>query len=156
MENKLYKALALGALAGVRSLAAPMLLSHFLSKNENNPLQNTPLRFLGSSTVSLALKVLSATEMAGDKLPNAPDRIEAPSLFMRGASGALVGAAVYMMHRSKPLEGAFIGTAAAIGATYGSFHLRQYLSGHTRFADPVFGALEDALVVGSGMKAARL
>lgn len=156
MENKLYKALAFGVLAGMRSLAAPMLLSHFLSKNENSPLQNTPLRFLGNGTVALALKGLAASEMAGDKIPNAPDRIKAPSLLMRGASGALVGAAVYMMDNGKALEGAAIGAAAAVGATYGSFYLRRYLSGHTSFADPVFGALEDALVIGSGMKAAQL
>lgn len=156
MENKLYKALAFGALAGMRSLTAPMLLSHYMSKSISNPLQHTPLRFLGTSTAALALKGLAASEMAGDKIPNAPDRIILPSLLMRSASGALVGAAVYLMNNGKAFEGAAIGAVAAMGATYGSFYLRQYLSAHTRFADPVFGVLEDALVVGSGMKAAQL
>ncbi|WP_345156417.1 DUF4126 family protein [Pontibacter saemangeumensis] len=156
MENTLYKALAFGALAGLRSQAAPMLLSHFLSKNHSSPLQRTPLRFLGNAKVAMALKGLAASEMAGDKLPQAPDRIAVPSLFVRGASGALVGAAVYMMSNEKAFKGAAIGAAAAVAATYGSFYLRQYLSGHTRLADPVLGAIEDALVIGSGMKAARM
>ena len=156
MNDTLYKALAFGALAGMRSLAAPTVLSHFISRDDSSPLQDTPLRFLGSSTAAMVLKGLAATEMVGDKVPGVPDRIEPPSLIMRGASGALAGAAIYLMNHKKALEGAAIGAAAAIATTYASFYLRKTLSEKTSLADPVFGALEDALVVASGMKAAQL
>ncbi len=94
--------------------------------------------------------------MLGDKLPGVPDRIAAPSLLARGASGALVGAAVYLMNNGKAMEGAAVGAVAAVGATFASFYLRRYLSEHTSVADPVIGAIEDALVVGAGLKAAQL
>lgn len=156
MNDTLLKTLAFGALAGMRSLAAPTLLSHFLSENENSPLQDTPLKFLGNSTVAMVLKGLAASEMVGDKVPGVPDRIELPSLMMRSASGALAGAAVYMMNNKKAAEGAAIGAAAAIAATYGSFYLRKTLSEKTSLADPIYGALEDALVIASGIKAAKI
>lgn len=156
MNNTLYKTLALGALAGMRSLAAPTLLSHFLSENGSSPLQNTPLRFLGNSTVAMVLKGLAVSEMVGDKVPGAPDRIELPSLIMRSTTGAVAGAAVYLMNNKKAAEGAAIGAAAAIAATYGSFYLRKTLCENTSLADPIYGALEDALVVASGIKAAQL
>lgn len=156
MTNTLYKALALGALAGMRSLAAPTVLSHFLSKAGSNPLRYTPLGFLGNNTVAMVLKGLAASEMMGDKVPGIPDRIEAPSLVMRSGSGALAGAAVYLMNNKRWSEGAAIGAAAAIATTYGSFYLRKALGEKTGFADQIFGALEDALVVGCGMKAGQL
>lgn len=156
MNNTLSKALAFGALAGMRSLAAPTVLSHFLSKDGSNALQNTPLSFLGNNTVAMALKGLAVSEMMGDKVPGVPDRIEAPSLIMRSGSGALAGAAVYLMNRKSWAEGAAIGAAAAIAATYGSFYLRKTLCEKTSLADPILGAIEDALVIGSGMKAGQL
>lgn len=156
MNNTLYKTLAFGALAGMRSLAAPTLLSHFLSRDGKSLLQDTPLSFLGNSTVAMILKGLAASEMVGDKVPGVPDRIEPPSLIMRSASGALAGAALYLMNNKKAYEGAAIGAAAAIAATYGTFYLRKTLSKNTSLADPIYGALEDALVVASGFKAAQL
>lgn len=156
MNNLSYKVMALGALAGMRSMAAPMLLSHQMSQDRTKPLHNTPLRLLGNDMVALALKVLAAGELVGDKMPGVPDRIDAPSLAFRGASGALVGAALYMADKQKPLEGAALGAAAAVAATFGSFYIRKYLSEHTAVADPVIGALEDALVLGSGLQVSRM
>ncbi|WP_162053270.1 DUF4126 family protein [Pontibacter pamirensis] len=156
MNNTLYKTLAFGALAGMRSLAAPTLISHFVSQDENSPLQNTPLRFLGNSTVAMVLKGLAASELVGDKVPGVPDRIELPSLIMRSATGAVAGAAIYLINHKKAVEGAAIGAAAAIAATYGSFYLRKTLCEKTSLADPIYGALEDALVIASGIKAAQM
>ncbi|RDV16732.1 DUF4126 family protein [Pontibacter diazotrophicus] len=156
MNNTLYKTLAFGALAGMRSLAAPTLLSHFVSEDGSSPLQHTPLRFLGNSTVAMVLKGLAASELVGDKMPGVPDRIELPSLIMRGTTGAVAGAAIYLMSHKKAAEGAAIGAVAAIAATYGSFYLRKTLCEKTRLADPIYGALEDALVIASGIKAAQL
>ncbi|MCJ8165080.1 DUF4126 family protein [Pontibacter sp. E15-1] len=156
MKKILYKTMALGAFSGMRSMAGPTLVSHFVCKDKNSPLKHTPLRLLGNENVALLLKGLAGGELVGDKLPSAPDRIAAPSLVVRGASGALVGAAVYLMHDGKGLHGAFVGATAAIGATFASFYLRKYLSEHTSLADPILGALEDALVVGGGLKAAQL
>jgi len=151
----IYKAMALGALAGMRSLSAPALLSRALPDKHHVDLAGTPLRFLQNRYVSYTLMGLAATELLGDKLPVAPDRIEKPSLLMRAGSGAMVGAAVYAGNRKSMTTGAAIGAVAAVAATYASFYLRKILGDRTHIADPVIGILEDVLVVGSGLKAAR-
>lgn len=156
MKTILYKTLALGALAGLRSFSAPALLSRNLSSRNQGLLQDTPLHLLENKTMATVLSGLSATELLGDKIPGVPDRIEAPGLLFRGASGALVGAAIYLSNRKNAAEGAAIGAIAAVAATYASFYLRKSLGKATGIADPVFGALEDALVVTSGLKAAKM
>ncbi|WP_299754939.1 DUF4126 family protein [uncultured Pontibacter sp.] len=155
MEKTLYKTLAMGALAGMRSLSAPALLSRALNENKNGALAATPLKYLQNKYVANTLTGLAATELLGDKIPGVPDRIEVPSLLFRATSGAVVGAAVYASNHEKLLKGAAIGAAAAVAATYLSFYLRKTLCEKTTIADPVIGALEDALVLGSGLKAAR-
>lgn len=156
MRKLLYQTLALGALAGMRSLSAPALLSRSLSESGDGQLRDTPLHLLENKTVATVLGGLAASELLGDKIPNIPNRIDPPALIMRGASGALVGAALYLGQRKKVAEGAAIGAAAAIAATFASFYLRQSLGKATGIADPVFGVFEDALVVGTGLKAAKL
>ncbi|WP_276496987.1 DUF4126 family protein [Pontibacter litorisediminis] len=151
----LYKALAMGALAGMRSLSAPALLSHVLLDQKNGALANTPLRFLQNKYVANTLAGLAATELLGDKLPAAPDRTVVSSLLMRAASGAVVGAAVYGSRHRSLAEGAALGAAAAVAATYASFYLRKTLCEKTSLADPVIGALEDALVLTGGLQAAK-
>ncbi|PTX18320.1 putative membrane protein [Pontibacter mucosus] len=145
----------MGALAGMRSLSAPALLSRALLDKQNTNLSGTPFRFLQHRYVANTLTGLAATELLGDKLPIAPDRIETPSLLMRAASGAAVGAAVFAGRHKSMAEGAALGAVAAVAATYASFYLRKFLCEKTGIADPVFGALEDVLVVASGLKAAK-
>ena len=156
MKKTLYKALSLGALAGMRSLSAPAMLSRHLSEQRNGYLATTPLHYLQNKTVANALSVVAATELLGDKVPGVPDRTNLPSLLMRAASGAVVGATVYVGNHQKLWQGAALGAAAAIAATYASFYLRKTLSEKTSMADPVVGTLEDALVLASGLQAARV
>lgn len=153
--NPLYKALAMGAIAGMRSLSAPALLSHVLKEDKSGALAQTPLAFLQNEYVANTLTGLAATELVGDKTPAAPDRTELPSLLFRAASGALVGAAIYAINRKRLSEGAAVGAVSAVASTYASFYLRKSLDQHTGIADPVIGALEDALVLISGLQAAK-
>ena len=146
----------MGALAGMRAVSAPALLSRTLSDDNNSALASTPFRFLQNKYVANALTGLAATEIIGDKMPDVPDRIELPSLLVRTASGALVGAALYLGNREKALEGAAIGAAAAIAGTYASFYLRRALNRNSALTNPVLGAIEDALVMGSGIQATKI
>lgn len=155
MKKSFYKALAMGALAGMRSMSAPALLSRALQEHKNKALSGTPLKYLQNKYVANTLTGLAATELLGDKWPGVPDRIELPSLLVRAASGAAVGAAIYAGNHKSLASGAAVGAVAAVAATYASFFLRKTLSDKTTIADPVLGVLEDALVLGSGLKAAR-
>lgn len=151
IDNYTWKTIGLSAIAGMRSLSAPALLSHALQKSPFLTLESSPLRYLQSEPVATGLKVMAASEMAGDKIPGIPDRIIPPILLSRAASGALVGATLYTAHKGKVVQGALIGAAVAVAATYLSFYLRKSLTENTRLPDAAFAALEDAIVLTGGV-----
>jgi uncharacterized membrane protein len=146
-----WKTIGLGAVAGIRSLAAPVLLSQEFSKIDPERLKGSPLRYLQASPIATGLKLLAAVELAGDKLPTAPDRTALPSLLARTASGALVGAALFTASRDKALTGALIGGLAALAGTYGSFYLRRALNKTGKVPNLISGLMEDAVMISSGL-----
>lgn len=145
-----WQVLGLGIIAGMRSMSAPAIASHYLAKDPSAALEKAHVAFLQSPQVADVLKWLAAGEMVGDKIPGAPDRIATASLFARGLSGALVGAALFKANQGNMGAGALLGSAAAVAGTYGSFYLRKELKHLSGIADPILGVLEDALVVKSG------
>jgi uncharacterized membrane protein len=148
-NNPIWKTLGMGAIAGMRSMTAPAILSTELSNAPSDALKHSPLRYLQHGPVATGLKLMAASELVGDKLPGMPDRISPPILLSRAASGALVGATIFTTHRGKWLKGAAIGATAAVAATYGSFYLRMLLN---KYAPNAFsGALEDAVTLASGV-----
>lgn len=150
-QNYYWKAFGLGTVAGIRSLVAPVLLSEELSKIDPLRLKSSPLRYLQAGPVAAGLKFLAAGELAGDKLPQIPDRTTLPSLLVRTGSGALVGAALFSANNDQPLKGALIGGLAALAATYGSFYLRQALNKYGEVPNVISGLLEDAMLLSSGL-----
>ncbi|WP_242917650.1 DUF4126 family protein [Pontibacter liquoris] len=148
-NNLIFKTLGMGAIAGMRSMTAPALLSTALTHAPKEALTRSPLRYLQYGPVATGLKVMAATELVGDKLPGAPDRIAAPVLLPRAASGALVGAAIFTLNHDNWLQGAAYGAAAAVAATFGSYYLRKLMN---RYAPNAFsGALEDMLTLAGGV-----
>jgi uncharacterized membrane protein len=146
-----WKAIGLGAVAGIRSLAAPVLLSQEFRKIDPALLQGSPLRFLQAGPVARGLKVLAASELGADKLPQMPNRTTLPSLVVRTASGALVGAALFTANRDKAFTGALIGGLAAFASTYGSFYLRLALTRYGNVPNIISGLMEDAVMMSSGL-----
>jgi uncharacterized membrane protein len=150
LSKTFWQVLGLGIIAGMRSMTAPAVASHYLAKDPSASLEDSPLKFLQSTQVADVLKLVAATEMAGDKIPGVPDRIATGALFGRGLSGALVGAALYKANKGNVAAGALLGSAAAVAGTFGSFYLRKELKHLSGIADPILGVLEDALVVKGG------
>jgi uncharacterized membrane protein len=150
-QHYYWKVIGLGAAAGIRSMAAPVLLSQELSKIDPLLLKGSLLRHLQSGPLATGLKLLAAGELAGDKLPQIPDRTTLPSLAVRTASGALVGAALFTANRDQPLTGALLGGLAALASTYGSFYLRRALNRSGKVPNVISGLLEDAVLVSSGL-----
>ncbi|MDN3583298.1 DUF4126 family protein [Mucilaginibacter flavus] len=155
ISEPFWQVVGLGALAGMRSASAPAIASHILSHHQSKQLDDSPLEFMQSKNVALALKVLAVGELIGDKLPSAPDRIKKRSVGFRMLSGALAGASVYKAIGGKAAMGALIGGASALASTFGSFYLRKGVVKTTRIMDPLVGAIEDALVIGSSVELAN-
>ncbi|MGV3502331.1 MAG: DUF4126 family protein [Adhaeribacter sp.] len=146
-----WKTLGLGAIAGMRAMSAPVFLSEELGKIDRKHLQHSPLRFLQAAPIAAGFKLLAAGELAGDKLPQMPDRINLPSLAVRTLSGALVGAALFTARRDSAATGALLGGLSALAATYGSFYLRAALHRYGQVPNAAAGLMEDAMMVSSGL-----
>jgi len=95
MENLLdrvtFQAAGLGTIAGMRTMLAPAVVSHFLSKNPSVSLNDSKLAFIQSPAIAGVTKVLSVAELGGDKLPQIGNRTSLPQTLARVASGSLVG-----------------------------------------------------------------
>ena len=155
LNTTAWPAFAWGVLSGMRSLSAPAFMAHYLSQSYSPVLAGSPLRFLQNAKVATGLKVLAGSELIGDKLPGAPNRIAAPVLLVRILSGALVGAA-YSLHQNQSWRtGAFLGGAGAIAGSYSFFFLRTSLAKNTTTPDLVYALTEDALVLTSGISLAN-
>lgn len=144
------RAIGLGAVAGMRAMSAPALLSHFISKS-NQPLsEDAMVDFLQTSNLSTILKGLALAEIIADKLPKAPDRISLPSLLVRTMSGAVVGATLSEPGGERKIVGAFLGGIGAIAASFTFFYLRKKVVHTTGLPDATIAIAEDVLAIWAG------
>ncbi|MBD1392700.1 DUF4126 family protein [Mucilaginibacter glaciei] len=143
--------IGLGAVAGMRATMAPAVASHYLSNHPDPALSRSSLRFIQLPVTAIVTKLLSVAEIAGDKIPNGPDRIILPQLLARVASGAFVGATIFKANRKSVFEGMILGGVSALAATYASFYARKYADKLPFLKEPFSGAVEDAVALGTGI-----
>jgi uncharacterized membrane protein len=153
--HALGRTLGLGAVAGVRSMSAPALLSRAASRGDIGGIEGTPFAFLASPRTARILTVLAVGEALADKLPFSPDRISAPGLVGRMASGALVGATLFAAAERRTPLGAGFGLLAAVAASYPSYYLRVKTQEKLGAPNWAVGLVEDALAEGAGLLTLR-
>jgi uncharacterized membrane protein len=142
------EAAVLGAVAGIRSMSAPTVVSQ-LSESGLMPQEGSPAAWLNHPTVGKVLKVLATGEMVADKLPFLPDRTQIGPLAARAISGSISGAALTSAAKRPWWAGALIGAGAAVGAAYGFTKLRKWMSEEQNVPTNVIGVVEDAVVAGA-------
>lgn len=135
-----WASFGIGFAAGLRSMTASAALSWAASLGRTRirwiPAGPGPRRFATAAALA---------EMAGDKMPFAPDHRIPPSFAARLAISAVGGAALAGRNAS-PLSGALAGMA---GAVAGTLLGRAARGGTTRSgADWVRGMTEDAVAAG--------
>lgn len=145
--NRFWPTTGLAIVAGMRAMAPLSAVSSYLSKLPSPLVTASPLNILQKKYVAIGLKALTLAEMAGDKSPNAPDRIIPAGLIGRGLSGALAGAAIYKSRSGSAVAGAILGGVVSVAATYGSFYLRKKVVASTNVNDPTIGGLEDIVAL---------
>jgi len=153
--NPHLKTFGLGMIAGMRSMSAPALISHYLCRVPADNLAGTPLRYMQNATVATGLKVLAASEIIADKLPGTPDRIAPPVLASRALAGALVGYTLHQANGESKWIGGLLGAMGAVAASYGFFYLRKKLTNSTKIPDTAWAVVEDALMLASGIPLAK-
>ena len=153
--DALLGAAGLGAVAGIRSMTPPALLSRAASRGEIRGIGKTPFGFLASPRVSTLLTVLAVGEMSADKLPFSPDRISAPGLAGRLATGALVGATLFSADGRNGTAGGAIGALSSLATSYASYYLRVGTQQRLGLPNPAGGIVEDAVALGLGLLSLR-
>ncbi len=154
-SDVVWKALGLGGIAGLRSMAAPAILSRSLAQGRLGGLEDTPFAALGSPGVSTALQALAVAEMIADKTPFIPSRTALPILLGRAASGALVGAALFASGGRRTMTGGVLGGVSAVAAAYATERLRLQIAESLGIPDFVVAFSEDALVLFGGARLLR-
>lgn len=139
------KIIAIGIVAGMRSMSAPL----FASIYARDALPGSRLGLLGAPSTARTLKALAASELIADKLPIGA-RIAAGPLLARVASGAVSGALICAADSRRPEIGALLGGLAALAGTFGFYHLRKRIGRSAAVPDRALGVAEDALVLGIG------
>ena len=107
-NDTLTGAAALGAVAGLRSMMAPALLSQ-AARTGSIALEGTQFEFLSTQRAADIATGAAVLELVGDKLPFTPDRTSPLPLIARAASGAMVGAALCAARNKDLLPGALVG-----------------------------------------------
>jgi len=150
LSKPLWQAIGLGVLTGMRTTAAPAIVSPILAHQGEAQIKTGPLKFMGSGITAIVMKILMAGELVGDKLPNTPNRIAAGGVTGRCLAGALAGASIFKATGHNAVTGAVIGSLTAAGSTFGSYYLRRFAGKQIQIPDPYIGAMEDMLVIGTG------
>ena len=155
LPDEAVETIGLAATAGIRSMAAPALLSKAVGRGDVGNLAGTPFAALGSGRVPALLEALMIGEMAGDKTPFIPARTSAGPVFGRALSGAIVGAALSASGGRGGASGALVGVLSALAGVYAIDRLRSGATQELGVPDRIFGLLEDGLVLSVGNRLLR-
>jgi uncharacterized membrane protein len=146
------KALALGAISGLRSASGPAFVSRAANHGDMD-LEGSSLAFFGSPRLSKALTLAQLGELIGDKLPTTPSRTAWPPVLGRAVSGGLVGAAAFVSEGRHAATGAILGSSAAVAAAFAGESLRALVMERIGLPDPVVAVAEDTVVLIVGSRA---
>lgn len=147
------KIAGMGLLSGARTLSGLAMVSDLVARPKSRFIFFRNPKYPGTIRV---LKALAVAEMAGDKMPFAPDRTSPGPLLGRIVFGGLIGAMMYKeFGRKDPTGywvGAVIGSLASVAGAYGAFGFRKWMERKRLVPDFLLGFLEDAAVVRLGGK----
>ncbi len=145
-RNGPLAAAAWGAVAGVRTFAAPAFLSIAWADRQRPLAPVAVARALSGKAAPWLLGALAAGELGADQWPGLQARIAPPSLLGRVLSGALVGSALGRGRARRSLIA--IAAASAVVSAFASYWLRR--AANRRLPNSVSVLLEDALVLSAG------
>jgi uncharacterized membrane protein len=145
-------AVAIGAVAGLRTFTAPAIVSRAAASGDLRVKQRG-LRMLRSTATANTFLALAVGELIADKTPYIPDRIDAAPLAARIVSGGLCGGAICSARRESPVAGAILGGLGAVGGAYLGYHLRKHSVRKHHVPDLRAALVEDAVAVSGGLAA---
>jgi len=152
--SALAGAAGIGAVAGLRSMMAPALLSQ-AARTGSIELSGTPFEFLSTQRSADIATAAAVLELVADKLPFTPDRTAVAPLLARAVSGGLAGAALFAARKKDWVPGAAAGALAAVAAAFAGYLLRRSLKKNGTAPDLLVALTEDAIAIGLGVLTLR-
>lgn len=125
-DSTIVRSLLLGATAGMRSMAAVAAVSRARVQREDRT-HGRLQRGLARAGVARALTTFAVGELAADKMPFMPSRIEPLPLAGRIGAGALAAAVATTSDEQRRVRAAFVGALAAAATSYLAWRLRVTL-----------------------------
>ena len=137
-------AAGIGAVAGLRSMTAPALVSRAAASGDLR-IREPRLRWMSANASAKTLTLLALGEMIADKAPFIPNRTDAGPLSARIVSGGLCGAVICSAGKQSAIAGGIVGGLAAVGGAFLGYQARKRLPGFGT------GLAEDVVAIGSGL-----
>jgi uncharacterized membrane protein len=138
-------ALAIGIVAGLRSLTAPAVVAWGAHLSWLN-LHGSPFAFMGSTAAVAIFSLLAIGELVADKLPTIPKRTAPAPLMTRVVTGGLCGACLCAAAGQSLIAGALLGGIGGIVGAFLGYGIRRRLDLHIK--DLVVAICEDVVAVG--------
>lgn len=142
-------AFAIGVIAGLRALTAPMVVSWAAHLRWIN-LEGTHLSFMSSIITAAILTLLATGEIVNDKLPKTPPRTIPAQLGARIVTGGFAAATLSAGAGGSLIVGAILGIIGALVGTFGGYHARRGTVAALKIPDFVYALIEDVIAVGGG------
>lgn len=156
MNGSLGTAAALGAVTGLRTMAAAACVAQELSARRSGwPRRRSRIaaeRWLADDRVAIALTVMAAGELLFDKLPGIPPRISPAPLLGRTVVGGLLGAVV--VDPDQRASGAVAGAMGAVAGAAAGWFLRREAARATMMPDAAIAVAEDAFAIAAARELA--
>lgn len=146
-------ALGIGAIAGLRSMTAPALVSWATEQHWVRP--GRRLKFLKRKGTATALSALAVGELVADKLPSTPARTQPASLAVRALMGGVSAGVLCARKKRFVPAAALLGAGAAVAGAFAGYQTRRQLRERLRVSDKVIAVAEDAVAVGGGLLLVR-
>ncbi len=143
-------AVAIGEIAGLRSMTAPAVVSVAAYWGWLD-LHHSPFAFLGSTAAAYVLTALTIAELVVDKLPQTPRRTTLGPCVGRLILGGLSGAALCAAAKQSIAVGAVLGGLGGISGTFLGYALRARLVKALTVPDFLIALVEDVVAVGGGL-----
>ena len=140
----MLRSILIGLVAGQRAMT-PLALVAGAARQGTLP-DDAP-ELLRHPAVAAGAVALAAAEMAGDKMPSAPNRTVAAGLLARAATAGFAGAA--LAPKGERRTAAALAVATAVASSYLGLALR--LRAMRRFGQTTTGFVEDAALVAGGL-----
>ncbi len=139
--------LAIGFVAGLRSMTAPAAVSWAACLGWIN-LHGSPLQWMGSRIAVAIFSVAAVVELGADKLPKTPSRTAPGPLIGRIVLGGLSGASLAIAANGSWLTGALLGGIGAVIGAFAGYEIRRRLVRALGVKDTVVALAEDLVAIG--------